>query len=128
VSASASTTQSPQDAGSWTVRGLLARHKWLALAAAAACSVLVAMFFVAVFGGKAGAVTDSTTCDQWGSANQNRQTTYARFYIREHGPVSVRWGPGATGVINAINAGCALAFGEDVSDTATVVQAISRDF
>jgi hypothetical protein len=32
------------------------------------------------------------------------------------------------GVINAINAGCYQAFGEDVSDTATVVQAVSRDF
>jgi hypothetical protein len=32
------------------------------------------------------------------------------------------------GVINAINAGCAQAFGEDVSDSVTVVQAISRNF
>ena len=31
-------------------------------------------------------------------------------------------------MINAINAGCYQAFGEDVSDTATVVQAIARSF
>ena len=34
----------------------------------------------------------------------------------------------SAGVINAINAGCYQAFGEDVSDSATVVQAISRSF
>jgi hypothetical protein len=31
-------------------------------------------------------------------------------------------------VINAINAGCTQAFGENVSDSATVVQAIARTF
>ena len=79
-------------------------------------------------GPKAGAATDSTTCAQWGSTNVNGQDAYARLYVREHGPVSPRWGPSPGGVINAINAGCYEAFGEDVSDTATVVQAISRSF
>jgi hypothetical protein len=89
---------------------------------------MVAIFAVTALGAKAGAVTDTTTCAQWGSANVNTQTAYARLYVREHGPVAARWGPAPTGVINAINAGCYQAFGEDVEDSATVVQAISRDF
>ena len=62
-------------------------------------------------------MTDSTTCEQWGSANVNRQDAYARLYVCEHGAVSPRWGPVPIGVINAINAGCYQAFGEDVADT-----------
>ena len=117
-----------QDFQMWTIRGLIARHKGVALAGAGTFAVLVAMFLVAALGAKAGAVSDSTTCAQWGSANVNRQNAYARLYVREHGPVAPGWGPSPTGVINAINAGCYQAFGEDVDDTATVVQAISRNF
>lgn len=89
---------------------------------------MVAIFAMAALGAKAGSVTDKTTCAEWGSANLNTQTAYARLYVREHGPVAARWGPGAAGVLNAINAGCYQAFGEDVEDSATVVQAISRSF
>lgn len=89
---------------------------------------MVAIFAMAALGAKAGAVTDKTTCAQWGSANVNTQAAYARLYVSRHGPVAARWGPGAAGVVNAINAGCYQAFGEDVADSATVVQAISRSF
>jgi hypothetical protein len=90
--------------------------------------VTLAVFVMTALGAKGGAVTDSTTCAQWGSTNVNRQNAYARLYVREHGPVNARWGPAPVGVINAINAGCYKAFGEDVSDSASVVQAISRNF
>jgi len=89
---------------------------------------MVAYFVLIALGPRAGAVTDSTTCEQWGSTNVNGQDAYARLYVREHGPVSPRWGLAPEGVINAINAGCYQAFGEGVSDTATVGQAISRSF
>lgn len=89
---------------------------------------MVALILVAALGAKAGAVSDSDTCTQWGSANVNQQDAYARLYVSEHGPVSPRWGPPPQGVIDAIDAGCAQAFGESVSDTVTVVQAISRNF
>ncbi len=92
------------------------------------CAMTVAYVALIAIGPKAGAVTDATTCDQWSSTNVDRQGAYARLYVREHGPVSPRWGPVAGGVINAINAGCYQAFGEGVAGTATVVQAISRDF
>jgi hypothetical protein len=121
-------TQTPAGSAPWTVRGLIASHKVASLLAATLCAVTVAIFALLFFGPKGGAVTDSTTCAQWGSTNVNRQDAYATLYIKEHGPVSPRWGPAPTGVINAINAGCYQAFGEDVSDTATVVQAIARDF
>jgi hypothetical protein len=107
---------------------MIATHKTAALVVAGLCAVVVAMIALAVLGSKAGAVTDATTCSQWGSANQDQQAAYAGLYVKEHGPVSPRWGPAPTGVINAINAGCAQAFGEDVSDSVTVVQAISRNF
>lgn len=110
------------------MRGLIASHKVASLVVAGLCAATVAVLVLVAFGPKAGAVTDSTTCAQWGSTNVTEQDAYARLYVKEHGPVSTRWGPAPTGVINAINAGCYQAFGEDVSDTATVVQAVSRDF
>ena len=110
------------------MRGLIASHKVASLVIAALCAVTVAVVLLVALGPKAGAVTDSTTCAQWGSTNVNAQEAYASLYIREHGPVSSSWGPARQGVINAINAGCYEAFGEDVSDTATLVQAISRSF
>jgi hypothetical protein len=112
----------------WTIRGLLATHRTLALGVAAAIAVSVALILIAALGAQGGAVSDATSCTQWGSANVNQQAAYARLYVGEHGPVSARWGPAPAGVINAINAGCAQAFGEGVSDSVTVVQAISRDF
>jgi hypothetical protein len=117
----------PNDVELWTVRGLIARHKLAASGVAALFAVLLATILVAAFGSKAGAVSDSTTCTQWGAANQNRQAAYARLYIREHGPLQ----GGATSpasVITAINYGCTEAYGDDVSDTTTVVQAISGNF
>jgi len=128
VSASPLATRTAPDVAPWTIRGLIASHKVASLVIAALCVVIVASFVLIALGPRAGAVTDSTTCAQWGSTNVNEQDAYARLYVREHGPVSPRWGPAPTGVINAINAGCYQAFGEDVSDTATVVQAISRSF
>jgi hypothetical protein len=128
VSTSASASHTPSQAAPWTARGLIASHKAASLAVAAVCAVAVALFVVTALGAKAGPVTDSTTCAQWSSANVNQQDAYARLYVSEHGPVSSRWGPVPVGVINAINAGCYQAFGEQVSDTATVVQAISRSF
>jgi len=128
VSTSPLATQTPAGSAPWTVRSLIASHKVASLVAATLCAVTLAVFALVFFGPKAGAVTDSTTCAQWGSTNVTQQDAYATLYVREHGSVSPRWGPAPTGVINAINAGCYQAFGEDVSDTATVVQAISRDF
>ena len=121
-------TLRPSDFAPWTIRGLIASHKMASLVIAALCAVTVAVLLLVALGPKAGAVTDSTTCAQWGSTNVNAQDAYARLYVREHGPVSAGWGPSPAGVINAINAGCYQAFGEDVSDTTTVVQAVSRSF
>jgi hypothetical protein len=92
------------------------------------CAVAVAYLAVVALGPTAGAVTDRTTCEQWGSTNVNGQEAYAKLYVSEHGGVSPRWGPAPMGVINAINAGCYQAYGEGVANAATVVQAISRDF
>ncbi|MGH2849722.1 MAG: hypothetical protein ACRDLP_03805 [Solirubrobacteraceae bacterium] len=125
---SASATETSQDRQPSTLRGLIASHKAVALGVAALIAVMAATFLAAALGAKAGAVTDSTTCTQWGSANVDRQAAYSRLYLREHRPVSPRWGPAPVGVINAINAGCDQAFGEDVSDSVSVVQAISRNF
>jgi hypothetical protein len=121
-------TQTPAGSVPWTMRGLIASHKVASFVIAALCAVTLAVLALVVLGPRSGAVTDSTTCQQWGSTNVTQQDAYARLYVKEHGPVSSAWGPVPTGVINAINAGCYQAFGEDVSDTATVVQAISRDF
>ena len=101
----ASRTQ-PDDFGvPWTIRGLIADHKPATLGTVVVLALLVAMVVVPALGAKGGAVSDSTSCTQWGSANVDQQDAYARLYIREHGPVSPRWAKPPTSVINAINAG-----------------------
>jgi hypothetical protein len=87
----------------------------------------VAFTVASAFGAKGGAVSDTTTCTQWGSANQDRQIAYGRLYLREHGPIQgFEYSP--AGVITAINDGCAVAYGDDVGDSTNVVQAISGNF
>lgn len=127
MSTNASTTPPPEGIQLWTVRGLISGHRKAALVAACMCAVIVGVFVLVALGSTAGAVTDSTTCTQWGSANQNRQTTYGELYLKEHGAIP-RWGGTPAAVINAINWGCGVAYGDDVADTATVVQAISGTF
>jgi hypothetical protein len=123
----ASTTPPGDSFEPWTLRGLIAKHKLGALIVAGICAAFVVPFVFVAIGSKAGAVTDATTCTQWGSANQTRQAAYGRLYLSEHGPVP-RWGGTPADVINAINSGCDVAYGDDVGDTATVVQAIRGTF
>ena len=111
----------------WTLRGLLARHRGVALGLAVLIVLLVATILLSVLGSKAGAVSDSTTCTQWGTANQERQAAYAKLYVKEHGPLK-GGGGSSSQIIDAINAGCARAYGDDVSDSVTVTQAISGHF
>ena len=116
-----------KDGELWTVRSLLARHKLVALGLAAIMAVMVAIILVTVLGPKAGAVRDDTTCTQWGSANQVQQAAYAQLYVKEHGALR-GGGTSPSKVIAAINNGCAKAYGDDVSDSVTVTQAISGNF
>jgi hypothetical protein len=118
--------QASHGGGQWTARRLIGAHKLVALGAVAVCALLVAMIVAAALGPKGGPVTDATSCSQWGSANWRQQTAYARRYVQEHGGVDGQTSPIA--VINAINNGCMEAFGEDVDDTTSVVQAISGNF
>ena len=112
----------------WTVRGLFAKYRKASLVATGVLLAMVVSLVLAVaLGSNAGAVTDTTTCTQWGSMTQDRQTTYAELNVREHGPVA-QYGSSPVAVIDAINVGCGLAYGDDVSDTTTVVQAINRTF
>ncbi len=120
-------TTAAKDGELWSIRGLFARHKLVASAAAAVVALLLATIIVPIVGAKGGAVGDSTTCTQWGSANVDQQAAYGRLYLREHGPPR-GGGNSAAGVIAAINNGCAHAYADDVSDTTTVVQAISGRF
>ena len=126
VSTGASRTASRDDE-LWTLRGLLARHKPVALGLAALILLLVGTILLSVLGSKGGAVSDSTTCTQWGSANQARQAAYAKLYVKEHGPLRGA-GRSSSQIIAAINAGCARAYGDDVSDSVTITQAISGRF
>ena len=126
MSTGTSTTASRDDE-LWTLRGLLTRHKPVALGLAALILLLVGTILLSVLGSKGGAVSDSTTCTQWGSANQARQAAYAKLYVKEHGPLRGA-GTSSSRVIAAINAGCARAYGDDVSDSVTIAQAISGRF
>ena len=110
----------------WTVRGVIAGHKLIALGAAVSCALLVAMLLFAVLGPKAGAVTDATTCSDWGSATWSQQTAFARRYVYEQGPVAGHIT--STDIINLITNECLVASGEDVDDTTTIVQAMTGKF
>jgi len=128
TSTPASTGKQGQNVELWTLRGLIAEHQTAALAVAGLVAAMVVSLVLAiVLGSNAGAVTDATTCTQWGSTTQNRQRAYAAFYLREHGAVP-HWGGSPADVINAINWGCGLAYGDDVSDTTTMAQAIAGNF
>jgi hypothetical protein len=119
--------QPGQDFQPWTLWGLIAKHKVGTLILVGLIALAVIPFVLVAVGSKAGAVTDATTCTGWGSADQTRQTAYAELYLREHGPIP-RWGGSPADVINAINSGCDQAYGDDVADTATIVQAINGTF
>jgi hypothetical protein len=112
----------------WTFRGLVAKYPRASFAAAGLVVAMVVSLVLAVaLGTNAGAVTDATTCTQWGSTTQNRQSAYAALYLKEHGAIP-HWGGSRADVLNAINWGCGLAYGDDVSDTTTVDQAINGTF
>ena len=118
----------PKGDALWTTRGLIAQHRLAALGVAALLAVMLAAIVVPLLASTGQpAASDATTCSEWGSANQNQQTAYARLYLREHGPLRSGASSPAS-VITAINNGCAMAYGDDVSDTTTVVQAISGNF
>jgi hypothetical protein len=127
VNADGSAARTGQDGELWTIRGLISRHRRAASVLAAGCALMLAIILVAVFGAKAGDVSDSTTCTQWGSTNVVRQDAYARLYVKEHGPVHGA-GTSAASVVSAINIACLEAYNEDVSDSTTVVQALSGTF
>jgi hypothetical protein len=127
MSTSASKTPPADGIELWSVRRLIASHKLGTVVVAGLVALTVIPLVLVALGSKAGAVTDATTCTQWGSANDTRQTAYAELYVREHGPVP-RWGSSPAEVIAAINSGCDVAYGDDVGDTATVVQAIRGTF
>jgi hypothetical protein len=121
-------TTAPDDSELWTIRGLVARHKLAASGLAAATAVMVALILVSLLGSTTGgAVSDATTCSEWGSANTHQQAAYARLYVRKHGPLR-GGGTSPANVIAAINTGCTQAYEDDVSDTATVLQAITGNF
>ncbi len=121
---STASSAAPPPAQPWTVRSLVARHRLGAAVAGAAIFIMLTMILVAVFGAKAGAVSDTTSCTQWGSTNQDAQSAYARLYFREHGPL-----PGGksspASIVAAINTACTRAYVNDVSDTTSVVQALT---
>jgi len=73
------------------------------------------------------AVSDSTSCSGWSSANQVQQHAYARLYVQEHGSLS-NGARDAASVEAAINKGCLQAFGSDVADNVTVLQAINDQY
>jgi hypothetical protein len=126
VTASTERTEPERQAAEpWTVRALFARHKAVGIGAIALVAVLVAFTAVGVLASSPVVVSDSTTCTEWGNANYDQQTAYARLYIREHGALP-GWGGKPASVVAAISTGCAQAYGNDVQDNVTVVQATKQ--
>lgn len=124
----ASTAPQGQDIQLPTLWGAIVKHKRAAiLTGLVLAAVILSLVLAVALGSNAGPVTDATTCTQWGSTTQNRQTTYAQLYVREHGTVP-HYGRSPALVIDAINFGCGVAYGDDVSDSTTVAQAIAGSY
>ncbi len=111
------------EAEDWSTIALIRRHKLAAAGAAAMLLILVALLAAALAAPHNGAVSDSTSCSTWGSATQAQQQAFATHYLSQHGNL-IGWGPGAAGVLAAVNGGCEAAFSTDVEDKITVLDAI----
>jgi hypothetical protein len=114
-------------AQAWTTRALIARHRGLTLSLLAIVVVMLALLAAGIAGSSAGAVSDTSTCSAWSSANQDQQRAYATLYVREHGPLP-SGAASAASVEAAINKGCMQAFGSDAADLVNVVQSINRQY
>jgi FlaG/FlaF family flagellin (archaellin) len=113
--------------GDWTLRSLIVRHKRFSFSLLAVILVMLAAFVATLVGPSAGAVSDSTSCSEWGSANQSQQHAYGALYVKEHG--SLRDGATSpTSVVASVNTGCGQAFDNDVSDDINVYQAINSQY
>ena len=107
----------------WTTRALFARHKLIGISAVALLVLLIAIILAGILGSSTVAVSDSSTCVTWSSANQAHQLAYGERYLQEHGALP----SGAStpsSVVAAINAGCTQAFDNDAEEDVSVVQAI----
>jgi hypothetical protein len=127
MSSSSSSSRIDQDIERWTIRGMVAAHKRASLLVAAGCGLMLAMLLLAVLGAKPGRLTDTSTCTQWASTNTVRQKAYAKLYVEEHGAAPLA-GTSTAGIVSAITISCLDAYDEDVSDSTTVVQALSGKF
>lgn len=111
----------------WTTRALIGRHKRLFLSVLAGVLVMLVLLVAGIASSDAGAVSDSSTCSAWSSANQGQQQAYAGLYVREHGALA--GGPTSVASVEAaINKGCMQAFGSDAADLVNVYQAINRQY
>jgi hypothetical protein len=111
----------------WTLRSLVIRHKRFSVGVLAVILVMLAVFVATVVGPGAGAVSDSTSCSEWGSANQAQQRAYGALYVKEHGPL--RDGARNPASVEAsVNTGCMQAFDNDVADDINVYQAINNQY
>ncbi len=120
-------TQAGADTTQWTMRSLIARHRWAAAGVALVVLLMVGLFLGIVLGPRGGPVSDSTSCTQWSSSNQSEQQAYGRRYLREYGKAP-RGRTGVSGVEAAVNAGCMAAYASDEEDTVTVLDAIVKNY
>jgi hypothetical protein len=111
----------------WTTRALIARHKRVFFSVLAGVLVMVVLLVAGIASSDAGAVSDTSTCSAWSSANQGQQQAYAGLYVREHGALT-GGATSAASVEAAINKGCMQAFGSDAADLVNVYQAINRQY
>jgi len=89
----------------------------------AAATVTAAAVLAGCGGSSAPAFSDSTTCQQFVGASQDRQNAYAKLYVKEYGwPANLFNDPGT--VVADIDSGCTTAFDTGSGSNTTVVEAI----
>jgi hypothetical protein len=110
-----------------SLRRLILANKRISAVVGAILVALIAIVVVADLVASVSAVTDSTPCSAWSSANQRQRDAYASLYVREHGPLAGGTSRAAA-IETAIDNGCAQAYGFNEEDAVTVLQAIRRQY
>jgi hypothetical protein len=111
-----------------TLRGVILRYKAASAAVIVVLLVLVAFTAAAaVSSSSTAALSDSTSCSQWASASEARQSSYSQLYLSEHGGLA----SGAndpTSIRSAISGACSQAAYLGESDDVSVLAAVRHDF
>lgn len=116
------------DAWRPSITGLIRAHKQVSAIVAMLLAAMIAITVgTALAGPSRAALSDSTSCSQWGAASASQQLGYAELYLHEH-PAALTVPPMAAGIRATVSQDCAHAAYLGESDEITVLAALEHAF